>query len=287
MVFAIVGITGNVGGHTADYLLSEGKKVRAVVRDEKKGEPWKAKGAEIVVADVNDEAALTKAFTGVEAVFLMLPPLIFLPNWRAENLKIVHNYINAIKNAHVKKVVYLSSMGAHLPSGTGAIANSHDFETEIFKLDIPTAGVRGGSFFENSLQHLKAAEQYGQVYSYYLNPDVKLPFVATKDIGRAAANTLAEEWKGHRSIEVHGPKPYSINDVFKIISDILKKEIKIVPVPPENYHATFKAWGLPDEGAAALADMHHAIDSGHLTFEGKGERFNGPTTYEEFFASKK
>ncbi len=50
MVFAIVGITGNVGGYTAEFLLQEGKKVRAVVRDEKKAEAWKNKCAEVAVA---------------------------------------------------------------------------------------------------------------------------------------------------------------------------------------------------------------------------------------------
>jgi len=230
---------------------------------------------------------LTKAFTGVEGVFLLTPPLLHIPNQRAHSLKIVHNFINAIKNAKVKKVVYLSSVGAHLSGGTGPIANTHDFENEIFKLDVPTAGLRAAYFFENVLSNYKAAQQYGQVYSLNAHGDQAYPQVATIDIGRIAATTLAQEWSGHRIIDVHGPKPYSAHEIFKIISETLKKEVKIITVPPENYEATLKGFGLTEEGAAAMAELYRGFNSGYLKFEGKAEEVHGPTTFEEFLASQK
>ena len=73
-MFAITGVTGKVGGAVARSLLAQGHKVRAVVRDAEKGRSWSAQGCDIAIASVEDAAGLTKAFHGVEGVFLMTPP---------------------------------------------------------------------------------------------------------------------------------------------------------------------------------------------------------------------
>ncbi len=57
-MYAITGITGQVGGAMARALLSVDKTVRAVVRNIEKGQSWAAKGCEIVVADMEDATAL-------------------------------------------------------------------------------------------------------------------------------------------------------------------------------------------------------------------------------------
>src|SRR5271163_4169035 len=64
-MFAITGITGQVGGATARMMLASGQQVRAVVRSADKGAPWAERGCEVAVADMNDTAALAKAFSGV------------------------------------------------------------------------------------------------------------------------------------------------------------------------------------------------------------------------------
>src|ERR1700722_16215057 len=73
-MYAVTGITGRVGGEVAQTLLAAGVPVRAVVRDPQKAAPFRALGAEGAVADFNDVEALTKAFTAVEGVFVMIPP---------------------------------------------------------------------------------------------------------------------------------------------------------------------------------------------------------------------
>src|SRR5271168_4282858 len=73
-MFAITGITGNVGGELARTLLAAKKPVRAVVRDARKGAAWAELGCEVAVADIEDVAALTAAFKGAEGVFVLVPP---------------------------------------------------------------------------------------------------------------------------------------------------------------------------------------------------------------------
>ena len=73
-MIAIIGITGRVGGQLAMRLLADGVAVRAVVRDSSKGEARRNKGCEGAVAELTDVRALTSAFKGAEAVFVLPPP---------------------------------------------------------------------------------------------------------------------------------------------------------------------------------------------------------------------
>ena len=52
MDYVIAGVSGNTGSVAAAALLDAGAKVRVVVRDAAKGAPWKARGAEVAVADL-------------------------------------------------------------------------------------------------------------------------------------------------------------------------------------------------------------------------------------------
>ena len=74
-MFAVTGITGQVGGAAARTLLDAGLSVRAVMRDAAKGAAWKQRGCEIALADMTDAAALTAALSGVDGVFVIIPPI--------------------------------------------------------------------------------------------------------------------------------------------------------------------------------------------------------------------
>jgi NAD(P)H dehydrogenase (quinone) len=75
-LYVITGITGKVGGVLARTLLAANQPVRAVVRDADKGGVWAAQGCELALAlaEMQDEAALTAAFEGAEAAFVLPPP---------------------------------------------------------------------------------------------------------------------------------------------------------------------------------------------------------------------
>src|ERR1700749_2767224 len=74
LMFAITGITGQVGGVVARTLLAAGKNIRAVVRDASKADTWALQGCEIALASMDDPGSLRAAFAGTEGVFVLLPP---------------------------------------------------------------------------------------------------------------------------------------------------------------------------------------------------------------------
>jgi NAD(P)H dehydrogenase (quinone) len=113
-MYAVTGITGQVGDTVARDLLAAGQTVRAVVRDAAKGESWADKGCDVVVAEIGDAAALTAAFTGTDGIFLMTPsnydPEPGFPDTRTNAAAIKA----AITAAHPPKVVFLSTVGAQV-----------------------------------------------------------------------------------------------------------------------------------------------------------------------------
>src|SRR5271163_425601 len=78
IMYAITGITGQVGGALARALLAAGQPVRAVLRDAAKGAAWAARGCEVALARMDDAAQLAASFAGAEGVFI-LPPSDFDP----------------------------------------------------------------------------------------------------------------------------------------------------------------------------------------------------------------
>src|SRR6185437_14903820 len=93
------------------------KPLRVIVRDASKGERWKARGAEVAIAELDDAAALAKALTGATGAYLLLPPQYPSSDSRADNGRRTQAFVTAIEASGVPHVVFLSSIGAQLPSG--------------------------------------------------------------------------------------------------------------------------------------------------------------------------
>src|SRR5271157_96323 len=120
-MFLVMGITGKVGGATAEHLLAHGKEVRALVRNREKASSWVNQGVELVGGDWNDSAAIERALKGVEGAFVMLPA-VWAPSLDYKEAKgVIANYVEALTKAAPPRVVALSSMGANRTSGLGMI----------------------------------------------------------------------------------------------------------------------------------------------------------------------
>ena len=83
MSIVVAGVSGNTGKIVAESLLQQKRAVKVVVRDPAKGEPWKAKGAEVAVADLGDAAALGRALKGADGAYLLIPPTFAAPDFAA------------------------------------------------------------------------------------------------------------------------------------------------------------------------------------------------------------
>jgi uncharacterized protein YbjT (DUF2867 family) len=265
-MYAIVGITGRVGGAIAENLLAQGEKIRALIRNPEKAARWADRGAEIAVADVDDPNALASAFEGTDGVFLMVPPNFAPAPGFPETRKTLASFHAALAKALPKKAVYLSSIGAEQTSGLGLITSLHLLEQTLGDLPIAQAFLRAGWFMENHAWDVVTAKSEGKIFSNLYPLDRKFSQVATADIGKAGADVLRQEWTGTRYIEVAGPEQYSPNDIAQALSSALGRTVEAVVVPREKWTEFFIGQGMPEGRTEPRAEMVDGFNSGWIHF---------------------
>src|SRR6266566_2699974 len=118
-MFVVLGASGNTGKVVAETLLQQKKEVRVVLHDAAKGKAWGEAGADVAIADVDEGAALERAFRGAEGVYVLLPPNFSSSHVRVDNNRRTNTIAAAVEAAGVPHVVLLSSVGAQQSDGTG------------------------------------------------------------------------------------------------------------------------------------------------------------------------
>jgi uncharacterized protein YbjT (DUF2867 family) len=277
-MFAVMGVTGNVGGEVARNLLAGGAAVRAVVREERKGEEWKQRGCEIAVADIHDAESLKRAFAGVEGAFVLVPPVFDPQPGFPEAQSVAASVRSAIEAARPGKVVYLSTIGAQAKEDN--LLTQHTMIEEALR-DTPTpiTFLRPGWFMENAAWDVAPARETGVIPSFLIPLEKPVPMVATADIGRVAAALLRETWTGHRVVELEGPKRTTPNEIAETFAKLLDKPVRMEVVPRASWEQLFRSQGVTNpEPRIRMLD---GFNEGWIDFEGgaKGTR-KGVVTLE-------
>lgn len=264
-MFAVTGITGNVGGQVARTLLSAGQAVRAVLRDAAKGEVWKGKGCEVAVADIGDRQALASAFSDVEGVFIVVPP-VFDPGPDFPEARTVAASLRAaLEKARPTRVVYLSTIGAQATQ-MNLLTQHTMIEAELRELTVPIKFLRPGWFMENFAWDVNSAREQGMISSFLQPLERRVPMVATEDVGRTAAGLLQEGWSGHQIVELEGPRRVSPLEVGTAFSELLGREVRVDAVPRGSWEALFRAQGM--KNPEPRARMLDGFNEGWIDFEG-------------------
>jgi uncharacterized protein YbjT (DUF2867 family) len=283
-MFLVMGITGKVGGATAERLLAHGKKVRALVRNREKASSWASQGVELVDGDWNDSPAIERALKGVDGAFVMLPA-VWAPSPDFREAKgVIANYVAALTRAGPPRVVALSSMGANRTSGLGMITALSLLEQGLRDLASSIAFVRAGGFFENFLYGLHVA-QGGTLPVYYNPTSRKSTMVATNDIGAEVATLLVgPPWSGRRIVELGSM--VSADDVAAQLGEVMQRDVKAFAVPRAGWPAAFEQFGIPKGQTGPAETMFEAVNAGWMDLGAKDtEHVAGTTSAREVFAA--
>src|SRR6202789_3580908 len=275
-MFAVMGITGNVGGAVADALRQHGKKVRGIVRDASRARAWQEKGVEIFTSNYDDH--LIKAFSGVEGVFVMIPPNLIPEPGFPDTVKHIAATKKAILASKPPRAVFLSSWGSEKTSGIGLIAANRTLEQALEDSGVPSAFLRPACFMENLVYSLSAARSTGNYFSLYQPLERPYAMVATKDVGRIGAQTLLQDWQGNRVIEISGPISYSSKDAADALGAAIGRPVAAVAVPRGSWVDTLAQNGMPADRSGAYIEMVDSLNSGWIDFGVPGtEQAKGTT----------
>jgi uncharacterized protein YbjT (DUF2867 family) len=265
-MYVVAGVTGNTGRVVAETLIEQGARVRVVVRAEGKGEPWRARGAEVAVADLSDGAALAKALAGATGAYLLLPPDMRVADYAGASETLIQAQASAVRAAKVPHVVLLSSIAAQWPSGNGPIAALHRAEQVLGGTGAALTAVRAAYFLENFGAVLPAAKD-GALPSF-LPASFEMDVVATADIGRQAAQALLDGPRGQRVIQLAGPRPVTPNDVAAALARILDRPVQVREAPTAAVVPAFTSMGVGATMARLYQELYEGLMSGRVAWEG-------------------
>ncbi len=288
-MYTIIGASGNTGSAVAEKLLAHGEKVRVVGRDAGRLQGLVKKGAEAVVANVTDRPAITEAFGGAKAVYLMIPPNPSHPNVRDEQDRVSDALATAVEKSGVERAVLLSSVGADKTDKTGPVVGLHNFENKLNGIPrLKAVYLRAGYFMENLLPQVAVIRNFGMVGGP-LRGDLKLPMIATRDIGAAAADTLLKlDFKGKEPRELLGQRDLTYTEVTSAIGEAIGKPgLNYAQLPPAQLKPALMQMGMSESMANLLLEMAEALNSGYMKpLEARSSRNTTPTTIESFIAER-
>jgi NAD(P)H dehydrogenase (quinone) len=280
-MYAITGITGNIGGEIARTLLAAHLPVRAIVRNPAKAQSWADLGCEIAQADLFDVPALTAAFTGAEAVFILIPPVFDPSADFAEARAAAAALKSALTAARPSRVVYLSTIGAQAAE-TNLLSQHTLIENELRQLSIPITFLRPAWFMENASWDIAPARETGAIPSFLTPLDRAIPMTATADIGRLAAELLQQPATTHQTVELQGPEPVSPNHIAATFAELLGRPIHAEAVPRDTWEQAFRAQGMKNPNPRIR--MIDGFNQGWITFETSSVR-KGTTTLKTVLKS--
>ena len=264
---AVTGITGKVGSRVARSLLAQGQTVRAIVRSREKGDEWAALGCDVSIASIDDAAAMTEAFCGVEGVFLMTPPNYDPEPGFPDTQRNAAALGAAIEASRPAKIVFLSTVGAQVTE-PNLLNNSGMIEAMLHTVPVPVTFLRAAWFMENAASDIESAKS-GVMHSFLQPLDHRIPMVATEDIAQTAVELLGQSWNGVRIVELEGPERYSSKDVAAALASALRTPVRNEIVPRSTWEELFRSQGM--KNPLPRTRMVDGFNEGWIDFE-SGER---------------
>ena len=288
-MYVVIGATGNTGSVVANKLLAQKQKVRVIGRSADRLQPLAKLGAELFIGNITDAGALTRAFTGAQAVYLMLPPDMSSHDVLAHEEQILDAFIPALEKTKVKHAVALSSIGADKSEKTGPVIGLHNMEQKLNQISgLNILYLRAGYFMENTLGQIGIINAMGKTAGP-VRGDLKLPMIATRDIGNFAADALLKlDFKGKQTQELLGQRDLEYNEVAAIIGNAISRPgLEYIALPDEQTRPALLQMGMSPNMAGLILEMSASLNNGHMKpLEKRSPQNTTPTSYEAFVAEE-
>ncbi|MCU0469184.1 MAG: NmrA family NAD(P)-binding protein [Arcicella sp.] len=275
MKIIVTGSLGNIGKPLTQALVQKGHEVIGINHNTERQREIEALGATAAIGSIEDVDFLATTFAGADVVYTMVPPNYFAePDIREYYRKIGNNYAQAIKQANVKRVLNLSSYGAHLGKGTGNILGAHYVESSLNELlDVSITHIRPTYFYYNLLNLIPMIKATGTIYANY-GGDKKFEMVSPLDIASAIAEEI-ESTPIDRKVRYVSSDELTGNEIANVLGNAIgKPDLKWIVISDEDALKGYMDIGFPELLSKNLVEMFSCVQSGKLA---EDYRLNKPT----------
>jgi uncharacterized protein YbjT (DUF2867 family) len=259
MEIAVTTPHGHVGQHVVRHLVRAGVRPRELGRR--------------TGVDLRDEAALTAALDGADALYLVVPADETAADPVAAYDATGAVVACAVAAARVPRVVFQSSVGAEKRHGAGEIDGLARVEEHLDGLvdahGVDVTHLRCGYFMTNLLLDQSWRES-GVLETLVDGP---LAWVAPYDIATVASGLLLHrDWHGRRVQAVHGPEDLTFAQAAAVLG------VRAVRIADDELRSRLAAAGLGEAQVEALVGMSAGLREGFVPEQPRDEVSTTETT---------
>ncbi|MFQ5659153.1 MAG: SDR family oxidoreductase [Gammaproteobacteria bacterium] len=246
----LTGVTGTVGREVMKIVASKDIVVRALVRDKTNIEVVKNSGIEVIAGDLEKQESVEKALHGIERAFLLM----------ANNEKqavIEKQFIDLARKANVSHIVKMSANNA--ASDSSVILKRYHGEAEEYleQSGITYTFIRPDFFMQNLL-HVAGTILGEDKFYLPMGPGVT-GMVDVRNIADVIVHTLVEDGHDGRTYQISGPEVLSFNDVARLFSEVLGREIAYIDIPAQDLETRLLAEGQNPWYVHAILELFGAV----------------------------
>jgi uncharacterized protein YbjT (DUF2867 family) len=273
MNIVITGSLGNIGKPLTKELVEKGHSVTVISSKAERQKDIEVLGAKAAIGRMQDVDFLSAAFIGADIVYLMEawegigslsdPTIDFAAGMR----QIGNNYKQAIEQSGVKRVVHLSSIGAHSEKGYGTLSVHYDVENILKQLpaDVSIKFMRPVGFYTNFFRSMQTIKTQAAIISNY-GGDTKEPWVSPLDIASVIAEEMEQPFDG-RKVRYIASDEVSPNEIAKMLGEAIgNPDLKWLVIPDEQLLKGMLDAGVNPLIAKGFVEMQASQRSG-LLFE--------------------
>ena len=284
--YTVIGASGRIGRRIVERLLRAGHSVRAVGRNRERLDALVARGAEPVVADVENVTQMTRALEGARCAYTMVPPNRVTLDYYA---RVGTTIAEGLRQTGVSHVVNLSGLGGHLAKNVGQISDFYALEQALNDVQgLNVLHLRAGFFMENLYRTIDEIRKYG-VMSGLLRPDLAVPQIATRDIATVAADAmLRQDFGGVVTRELLGERDLDMREAARIVGEAIgKSELQYVQTPIERAERELLEGGSELTMVRHRLQMYIGFNDGSIRWlEERSAENTTPTSIETFAAEE-
>jgi uncharacterized protein YbjT (DUF2867 family) len=284
VVIVITAPTSTIGHQVLEDLLRGDEPIRAIARDPARIPARIRERIEVVQGSHSDSNIVNQAFSGVDAVFWLVPPDPHAESLEAAYVDFTRPACDAFEHHQVKRVVGISALGrgTAVAGNAGLVTASLAMDDLIASSGVGYRALTMPSFMDNIARQAESIKNQGMFFSP-ISGDRKLPACATRDIAAVAARLLLDtSWSGNGHVAVLGPEDLSFNDMAEIMSEVLGKAVRFQQIPFEAYKARFLQFGMSEAMAQGMTDMAAAKDNGLDNAEPRTPENTTPTSFRQW-----
>ena len=270
MKIIITGSLGNISKPLTKELIQKGHSVTVISSKAERQNEIEALGAKAAIGSINNASFLVETFKGADVVYLMEAvdrSLFTDPSFNIIEAysEIARNYKHAVEQTEVKKVIHLSSIGAHTTEGNGVLAMHYYAEQILNQLpkDVAIKFMRPVGFFTNHFRAIQSIKNQNAIISNY-GGDTKEPWVSPLDIASTITEEIESPFHG-REIRYIASEDISPNEIAKTLGDAIgKPDLKWLTISDEQLLNGMLGVGMNKQIAQGFIDMQAAQGNGSL-----------------------